>query len=75
MEFLGGASGSFDSKIVIVDEKGRVEEFEMGNLKTKTYVENTKLINETLNKVAARGYELSSSTNCGVATNYVFEKK
>lgn len=74
IEFMG-QSGMFDSKIVVTDEKGQVEETDLANLKSKNYKENAQAITGVLNNIAAKGYELISSSSSGVVATYVFEKK
>ena len=77
IEFYGGM---FDSKITVVDENGKIEEFELDKLRAKNLVENTKKINDVFNSLSKKGYVLVNSTSAGFMTDgllntFIFEKK
>jgi hypothetical protein len=77
IEFYGGI---FDSKIVVVDEKGSIEEYELEKMRSKTLGENAKRINKVLNDLSMNGYELINCSAAGFGTDglvnlYLFRKK
>ena len=67
----GIPDGGYDSKILIVYEDNKNEEVSLEKLKASTYAANRTKINETLNSMATKGYELVSIDN----QSYVFIKK
>jgi hypothetical protein len=77
IEFYGGV---FDSKIVIVDENGTIQEKDLEKMRSKTLGENARRINEVLNNLSSKGYSLASSSASGFGTDglvnlYIFQKK
>lgn len=73
-------SGVYDSKITVVDENGRAEEFELEKLRSKNLSDNVKKINTVLNALSQKGYALVNSTSSGwgqdgVLNTFIFEKK
>jgi len=67
----GIPDGGFDSKILIIYEDSKSEEIPLEKLKSSTYSANRTKINEALNTMATKGYELVSVDN----QSYVFIKK
>jgi len=66
-------SASFDARIIIVFEDGKVEEIDIDKFKSSNLAANTKKINETINQVSNKGYELISVSS-GNCTTYTFLK-
>ena len=73
------ASGFVESKVIIIDESGQKEEVYLDKLKANTVADNTIKINETINNIRKKGYELVSVTGGAgdaVFTNtYIFRKR
>lgn len=66
----------FDSKIIVVYEDGRTEEIQLERSKADNTVIVAKKINETINTIAERGYELVTITsNGGQSYTYNFVKR
>lgn len=72
-------SGNWDSKIIIVNEKGEVEEIMLEKFRSENMTPNTQTLNETINRIKKSGYELLETTGgAGDAvfiSTYTFEKK
>lgn len=73
-------AGVFDSKITVVDENGKVEEYELEKLRAKNLADNAKKINDVLNSLSRRGYVLVNSTSAGFGTDgllntFIFSKQ
>lgn len=68
-------SASFDARIIIAYEDSKVEEIDIDKFKSSNLAANTKKINETVNAVSGKGYELISVTSGAISTTYTFEKK
>ena len=66
-----------DHQIVIAYEDGSVEQIDLIRpYKIVDFVANLKKINETINNLASKGYELVSTSGTDVqTTTYVFVKK
>lgn len=65
-----------NAKIVISSEDGKTEELLIGGFSSGNYVSNTKSINDAINMIAGKGYELL--TACGtdqVTSTYTFVRK
>jgi hypothetical protein len=70
----------YDSKITIVDENGKVEEFDLDKLRSKNLADNAKKVNDVFNNLSKKGYALINSTTAswgadGFISTYIFEKK
>jgi hypothetical protein len=77
IEFYGGV---FDSKITVVDEMGKTEEYGLEKLRSKNLADNTKTINAVFNSLSKKGYTLVNSTSAGFGTDgllntFIFERK
>lgn len=73
-------AGVFDSKINVVDENGKIEEFELEKLRSKNLGDNAKKINDVFNNLSKKGYTLVNSTSAGFGADgllntFIFEKK
>lgn len=68
-------AGDSNSKMAVVYENGKIEEFEMDSWGSKTFNSNSLKINQALNMLASKGYDLVSSTGGDYMTNYTFVKK
>lgn len=68
---LGG--GYINSKIFIVYEDGITEEVELLPFSEKNEIENLKKINETLNKLKAKGYFLIAQSTSGEQGSVVID--
>lgn len=71
-------NGLWDSSIIIVDEEGKVEKIDLKKLKMGDLSRNVIPINENLNKIRSKGYQLFSIEqgiqDGMVMTTYTFEK-
>ena len=69
----------FESKILVVPEEGNPEQHYLGSFNSKNYANNTSSVNDILNKVIKRGYDLHSTSSCGnmevFIHTYTFMKK
>ena len=72
-------SGMVDSYIMTIDENGKTEHIELEKFRPKNISNNAIKLNEVINKVANKGYELHSTTGTGDANfiikDYYFIKK
>ena len=67
----------YKSEIIIIYEDGKTEEIDLTMAKnTKTAVENTQKLNETINTVCNKGYKIVCVTSRagGFLTTYTLEK-
>jgi hypothetical protein len=72
----GGMTLLTDNKIVIVYEDGKIEEIELAKSKSSNVTENIKKINDQLNIMSSRGYELFATSGTDMfTTTYTFIKK
>lgn len=66
------------SKMVIVYEDGKTEEFFMDQFKPSTFAKNTKVLNDMINDFIVKGYQLESANNSasseGIFGTYLFSK-
>ena len=71
-------NGIYDNSITIVYENGSVEKTELKRLRTGDMSQNLTIINEHLNKIQAKGYDLVSTAGGGadgiIITTYTFKK-
>jgi hypothetical protein len=73
---LWTTQGGLDTKIVIVYEDGNTEEIDLDKFKPSSHTSNAKKINEAINSVANKGYELIAMSGTDLVTNtYIFVKK
>jgi hypothetical protein len=70
---------TYQGKIVIVDEDGKVTELKLLKFKPGVFAENSKRIHEAINDVLAKGYKMvGSSGGAGqifLITTYLFQKE
>jgi len=67
---------AYDSRITIVYEDNKFEEIPLEKWKQSNWTGNLQKINETLNKLSAKGYQLvATSGTDGISTTYTFMKK
>lgn len=71
-------NGIYDNSITIVYENGSVEKTELKRLRIGDMSQNLTIINEHLNKIQAKGYDLVSTAGGGadgiIITTYTFKK-
>ena len=63
------------SKIMIVYEDGKTEEIELEKYAVGNFLPNTVKINQTINDLSNKGYELFSVTGAEMLSLYTFVKK
>jgi hypothetical protein len=69
-------AAAWDSRMIIVNEHGETKELELEKFKPSNFAANTKRINEELNKIAARGYELIAVSGSDLqSSTYTFLKR
>jgi len=73
MRTFEGAMGS--AAIVIVYDDGRTEDLDLGSLKGSNMLPNSVKINNAINSIAAKGYELVSTCAGDYVATYTFVKK
>jgi hypothetical protein len=66
---------AWDSRMIIVNAHGETKELELEKLKPANFATNTKRINEELNKIAARGYELIAVSGNDLPSTYTLLKR
>ena len=68
----------YASKMVIVYEDGKTEEYVLDQFKSNTLAKNTKTINDMINDFIVKGYQLenanSNLTDGGLFSTYLFSK-
>ncbi len=70
-----GPAPAFDPKIIIVYEDSKVEEIVIDKYRTSNWVANLKKINETLNTLAGKGYEVVAMSGTDLlSTTYTLVK-
>ncbi len=73
------SNGLIDSYILTIDENGKTELLELEKFRPRNIAANALKLNDIMNKVAAKGYELHSTTAIGEAAfsikDYYFIKK
>ena len=75
MRTIESAIGNF-SKIMIVYEDGKTEEIALERSATTNLLNNAIVINNTINTISSKGYELVSSHGIGdQVSTYTFVKK
>lgn len=75
MRTIESALGNF-SKIMIVYEDGKTEEIALERSATNNLLNNAIVINNTINTISSKGYELVSSHGIGdQVSTYTFVKK
>jgi hypothetical protein len=75
MRTIESALGNF-SKIMIVYEDGKTEEIALERSASTNLLNNAILINNSINAISSKGYELVSSHGIGdQVTTYTFVKK
>lgn len=75
MRTIESALGNF-SKIMIVYEDGKTEEIALERSTTNNLLNNAIVINNTINAISSKGYELVSSHGIGdQVSTYTFVKK
>jgi hypothetical protein len=66
----------YEPSIIIIYEDGQSEQIQLGKFKESNFLSNTKKINETINVIANKGYELFSVSGNDIMTStYIFIKK
>jgi hypothetical protein len=65
---------TFD-KMIVIYEDGKTEEFALDKFTAKNFVAVSLKVNQTINNIASKGYELVSSTGGDNITTYIFQKK
>lgn len=73
-------SGLDNSKLVIVDKTGTIEELDLDKLRSKNLADNAKKVNDVFNNLSKKGYKLINSTTAswgadGFISTYIFEKR
>ena len=63
------------SKIMIVYEDGKTEEIELEKYAVDNFLPNTVKINQAINNISNKGYELFSVTGAEMVSLYTFVKK
>jgi hypothetical protein len=63
------------SKIIIVYENGKTEEIELEKYNVDNFLANTITINQAINNVSSKGYELISVTGAELTSLYTFVKR
>lgn len=75
MRTIESALGNF-SKIMIVYEDGKTEEIALERSTTNNLLNNAIVVNNTINAISSKGYELVSSHGIGdQVSTYTFVKK